>query len=412
MDTSRLRSAFFTFPGYGHLRPILPVAAELVDRGHEVTVVVADRYADDVARTGARVVTYRSEFPAAVPEVVTADDLAAAVVHYLEEAFAALPAAWAAFAEHPVDIVVEDALSTAVSGLVADRAGCPVVRAFPGFAGNDEVPVNGSEPDPDGPRFDAEHPAVAAFHRALPARLAALGVPGGAVDRVRARRAAANLVFVPREFQPRAECFDDSFVFVGAHNPPPPSGTWTPPADGSPVALISLGTSATHNPGFFRSCAEAFAGTGWRVVMTTADHLDADTAAWPDYVERYAWLDHNEVLPHTDVLVCQAGSGTLMDAFWHGVPVVTVPQQPDARVAARHVAELGLGRVHSGAVTGAAIRDAALAVAADTAVAARVAGMRSAARAAGGARRAADVLERVAAGSGITEDRGSDTTWT
>jgi MGT family glycosyltransferase len=114
----------------------------------------------------------------------------------------------------------------------------------------------------------------------------------------------------------------------------------------------------------------------------------------PDNVELHSWLDHRAVLPHTDVVVCQAGTGSLMDAFGHGVPVVAVPQRPEARVTAQQVERLGLGRALLDDVTGDDVRDAVLAVAADAAVAAEVARMRAAIKASGGAKRAADVLER------------------
>jgi MGT family glycosyltransferase len=413
VEVSRLHLAFFSFPGLGHLRPVLPVVRESLARGHDVSFVVAERFADMVAKTGARVITYESEFPAAVPDVVTADDLATVIACYFTEAFAALPVAWREFADRPADVFVEDALSTAVSGLVADRAGRPVVRVFPGFAGNDDVPLNGSEPEPGGPSLDPDHPAITGFQRELPERLAAYGIGQERLDRVQAGGAvAANLVFVPELFQPRAECFGDDFVFVGPEPPGDrPAAGWTPPADGARVVLVSLGTSSNGNPEFFRACGQAFAGSGWRVVMTTAGHVDEDTAAaMPDNVELHAWLDHHAVLPHADVVVCQAGAGSLMDAFGHGVPVVVVPQQPDAKAMARHVAALGLGRALLGPVTGTQVREAVDAVAADTATAARVAAMRSAIRSGGGATRAADVLERVAAGPPI--DRESDAAWT
>lgn len=413
MEVSRLHLAFFSFPGLGHLRPVLPVVRESLARGHDVSFVVADRFAGTVAKTGARVITYESEFPAAVPDVATADDLAAAVAAYLREAFAPLPAVRELADGDPVDLVVEDALSTAVSGIVADQAGCPVVRMFPGLAGNDEVPLNGSESDSEGPGLDPEHPAIAALRRDIPETLAAHGIATDRLEQIRAGGSvAANLVFVPKRFQPGSESFGDDFVFVGPEPPgDDPAAEWTPPTDGARVVLISLGTSSNSNPEFFRACGQVFAGTGWRVVMTTAGHVDdATSAVMPGNVELHGWLDHHAVLPHADVVVCQAGAGSLMDAFGHGVPVVVVPQQPDARAMARHVHEQGLGLALLGQVTGDQVREAAEAVVADTAMASRVTAMRSAIRSAGGARRAADVLERVAAGPSI--DRESDASWT
>ncbi|AXK36633.1 hypothetical protein DVA86_32760 [Streptomyces armeniacus] len=45
---------------FGHAKPAVEVAAELVRRGHRVTQVVDERYAGLAAEAGARVVTYRS----------------------------------------------------------------------------------------------------------------------------------------------------------------------------------------------------------------------------------------------------------------------------------------------------------------------------------------------------------------
>lgn len=402
VDVSGGHVAFFGFPGFGHLRPTLPVVRELVSRGHDVSYVVAERFAGVVAETGATVLTYPSAFPESMPDVHTADDLARVLAHYLDEAYAPLATAWPAFADRPVDLVVQDVLSTDVGALVARRAGCGVVRLFAGFGGNDEVPLNGSEPELAGPPLDPAHPALAACGERITALLGKFGLdapdalpPGG--------ETVANLVFVPRAFQPRPECFGEEFVFVG------PTGDdgaaadgWAAPGSDTPVVLVSLGTSSNSNPGFFTACGRAFAGTGWRVVMTTAGHVGDDVAAaMPDNVELHAWLDHRVVLPHTDVVVCQAGTGSLMDAFGHGVPVVAVPQRPETRAIAQQVERLGLGRSLVGDVSGDDVRDAVLAVAADAAVAGEVARMRAAIKAAGGAKKAADVLERaVRAGDG------------
>jgi MGT family glycosyltransferase len=393
VDVSGGHVAFFSFPGFGHIRPTLPVVRELLSRGHDVSYVVAERFAGVVAETGARVLTYPSAFPESMPDVHTADDLAEVLAHYLDEAYAPLATAWPEFADRPVDLVVQDVLSTDVGGLVARRAGCGVVRLFAGFGGNDEVPLNGSETELEGPSLDPAHPVLAACGERITTLLAKSGLAALPTEEA---EVVANLVFVPRAFQPRPECFGDEFVFVG------PTGDdgaaadgWAAPAEDVPVVLVSLGTSSNSNPGFFTACGQAFAGTGWRVVMTTAGHVGDDlAAAMPDNVELHSWLDHRAVLPHTDVVVCQAGTGSLMDAFGHGVPVVAVPQRPEARVTAQQVERLGLGRALLGDVTGDDVRDAVLAVAADAAVAAEVAGMRAAIKASGGAKRAADVLER------------------
>lgn len=57
---------WFGFPAYSHLKASLGMVEELIRRGHRVTYVVADRLADRVAETGARVVPYSSVFPASL----------------------------------------------------------------------------------------------------------------------------------------------------------------------------------------------------------------------------------------------------------------------------------------------------------------------------------------------------------
>ncbi|GAB3440750.1 glycosyltransferase [Streptomonospora sediminis] len=405
MDDTARNFAFFSFPRVGHIGPTLPVVRALRARGHTVTYVVGDRFGGLVAETGARTLCYPSDFPASVPRMTTSADLAEVVAAYLREGIAPLPIACTELAGRPVDVVVEDALSTVASRLVAERADCPVVRVFPGLAGNEQVPINGVEPGPGDPSLDPDHPAITAVAAELPERVRSCGLDTAELDRIRtARAAAANLVFVPRAFQPRAECFTDDFVFVGpssAARPAAAAAGWRPRADAAKVALVTLGTSANGNPGFFRSCADAFAGTGWQVLMAGGGHMDpAEMQDMPRETEPHAWLDFDAVLPHVDVMVCQAGAGTLMDAFRHGVPVVAVPQQPDARATAERTEQLGLGRVVRGEATGTAVRDAAMAVACDGRIARNVALMEAEIRGCPGAEGAADVLERIAAGQG------------
>ena len=399
MAAQRRHFAFFTFPRFGHVRPTLATVRLLVERGHRVSYVVADSYADAVAAAGATPLPYPSGFPAVVPLMRTADDLAEIFEAYLHEELAGLSTAWPAFADDAPDLVVEDALSSGTSRLVADRAGCSVVRVFAGLAGNDEVPLNGAEPDPGDPVLDPGHPVFARLGEDMAALLLAQGIDPEHGQRITATVVpAANLVYVPRSFQPRSECFDESFVFVGPGEPPPARGQWRPPP-GRRVALVSLGTCAPSNPRFFRDCAEAFAGTDWHLVMTTGGHLEPEQVReLPGSVELHTFLDHNLVLPHADVQVCQAGAGSLMDAFSRGIPVVAVPQQPDSRVVARHVEALGLGRaLLAEDVTGAAVRAAVDEVTGTAGTRDRVAAMAADIRAAGGATRAVEVLDELSA---------------
>lgn len=394
---SRRHVVFFGFPRVGHIRPTVAVVGELVRRGHRVSCVLAERYAEMAAGTGAEIIRYASDFPANLPALDDPAGQIDAVTGFLAEYFAPLSAVRGAFDPDPPDVVVEDALSTAVSGMVAERFGCPTVRTYPTFARQDAVSLS-EVLVAQAATLPVGHPVVQ-FWSDLRSRLRRCGLDRQQVAAMtRGRAATANLVFLPRRFQPGAEQFDDRYVFVGPVDESRERSVPWAPTTGRSVVLVSLGTSSRHNPHFFRECAVAFEGTGWQVVMTTSGHVvDGSAGNLPAHVETHEWLDHESVLPHTAVIVCQAGMGTLMGAFRHGVPVVAVPQQPDARENAEQVARLGLGRALLNEIDGTAVRAAVLAVAADERCRHRVAAMRAAIERSGGVSRAADLIEQLTA---------------
>jgi UDP:flavonoid glycosyltransferase YjiC (YdhE family) len=60
-------------------------------------------------------------------------------------------------------------------------------------------------------------------------------------------------------------------------------------------------------------------------------------------VERY--VDQALVLPRCDAVVCHGGSGTLVGALAHGLPLVVIPLGADQPFNAARCAELGVARV-------------------------------------------------------------------
>jgi MGT family glycosyltransferase len=214
-----------------------------------------------------------------------------------------------------------------------------------------------------------------------------------------------NVVFLPRQFQLHADDFDYRHAFVGPCRPPTPEAKgWLDASDDRPLVLISLGTTFNRNADFFRRCAAAFAGLSWRVVITLGS-AGVDPAELSDLtgVEVYRWAPHTVLLPRASVFVCHGGMGSMLEALSFGTPLVLVPPDiTEHRINARRAAELGLGRVLPfDTMTPGDLRDAVLRVAADEGVRVRVADMRRHVAEAGGAERAADVLEAAMTGSPV-----------
>jgi UDP:flavonoid glycosyltransferase YjiC (YdhE family) len=83
-----------------------------------------------------------------------------------------------------------------------------------------------------------------------------------------------------------------------------------------------------------------------------------------------------------------------MESLYRGTPLVVVPRSPDSFALAARVVELGVGRRLDGdRLTPDQLVATVLDVAADPGIRARVAELRQATHAAGGASRAADELE-------------------
>lgn len=388
------------FPAYGHIKATLGMVEELLRRGHRVTYVVADRLAGHVEGIGARVVPYASVFPESIAATETATTM---LLAFLRESFAPLEAALGAAAADPPQLVVHDALASDTAAALSRRHQVPTVRTYAGFGTNEQVPQNGTEADPAHAPADPADPRLRDLAGQLTARVEAAGVADLFADGLASGDdAAVNISFVVREFQIKGETFGDDYLFAGpCLRAADFTGSWSPPPGAPPVLLVSLGTSVNRRPDFFRSCAESFADSPWHVVMTLGSGVDpADLGPLPPNVEAHAWLPHLMVLEHATAFVCQGGTGSLMEAFHQGVPVVVVPQQPDQRAIAQQVVDLGVGRsVSPGDLDARTLRSAVEEIAADPEVRHRAAELGRSVRTAPGAAAVADRLEAVMAGA-------------
>jgi MGT family glycosyltransferase len=221
---------------------------------------------------------------------------------------------------------------------------------------------------------DLAHPDFAALEQRIDRLIELAGATELVADHAEPlpREGALNIAFVPKEFQIRAEEFDDSFVFAGPGiRPSEFTGDWTPPADGRPVVLVSLGTTTNKRPEVFRTLLDGLRDQPWRVVVTIG--RDGDAAALepvPDIVEIHRWLDQHSVLRHASLFVNQGGVGSVMQGLYWGVPQVLVTDDDDTALAGHQIVRLGLGReIHTDELTPELLRDSALAVLSDHTIA-------------------------------------------
>lgn len=387
--------AFLPYPAYGHMMPVLPVMAELVARGHRVTCFTAEEFEDRVRATGARACRYEPSLSSDPPPgVIDADECARSALKLLNASTGVLPSIEATFAEEAPDAVVYDTTLWLTGRLVAARWGRPSIQLSPTFISNEHFSLSDRSQEFGG-QIDPAHPAIKEFGVRLTEAVTNSSLREEQQAELFYGREEFTIAFLPRQFQFAGDTFDERHAFVGPTVGAPDAEAWQPPPGGAPVLLVSLGTTVNNNPDFFRHCVKAFGDLPWHIVMALGGRFDPDElGTLPPNVEAHRWVPLGAVLAHTSVFLCQSGMGSIMEALYAGVPMVVVPHHPEQHINAARLTELGLAEVVGHADASPDVLGAAVArVADDRAMRERVQDMSRHIRSAGGAVRAADVIE-------------------
>lgn len=392
---------FLVTPGHGHLNPTLGLAAELVRRGHRVTYPVPDPYHEAVRATGAEPVRYESPLQgmSGPPRKLTGSFFADFQIRLLDVSMAIAPALERHLAGELPDVISYDMMgpfAARVLGYAWDR---PLVATSPSLVFNEhftpwktfDVSTMPADDDPVIEEFRRRFVAFATGYGVPRERVKAMGTVFGTRDE-------PVIVFVPEWFQPAADTFGDRYTFAGpcltgraAQDDWQPSGT-------GPVLLVTLGTAFNDRPEFFRTCAGAFAGTPWQVVMSIGHRIDpAALGSLPANVTAHPHVPQLPILRQATAFISHGGMGSTMEALYHGVPLLVVPQMPEQQLNAERVTELGLGTLLlPDQVSAEAIRTAVSELATDEGVRARLAEVSRRMRATDAATLAADALESCA----------------
>ncbi|MFI6416653.1 macrolide-inactivating glycosyltransferase [Streptomyces sp. NPDC050842] len=384
--------AMFSIAAHGHVNPSLDVIRELVARGHRVSYAIPAPLAEKVAATGATPVVYASTLPTDDDPDAWGTELIDQVEPFLTDAVQALPQLAKAFEEDVPDLVLHD-ITAYPAPVLAHTWGVPSLSLWPNL-----VPWEGYEEEVAEPMF-AElkaSPRGQAYYARFAAWLAEHGVDTHP-DRLIARPRRA-LVLIPRALQPHADRVDESvYTFVGAcQGTRTDQGEWRRPAGAEKVALVSLGSSFTKQPEFYRACVEAFRTLPeWHVVLQIGRFVDrAELGELPENVEVHSWVPQLAILRQADVFVTHAGAGGSQEGLATATPMVAVPQAVDQFGNADMLQALGVARhLPREDVTPERLREAVLALVGDPEVTRRAARIQEAMAREGGTRRAADLIE-------------------
>ncbi|GGS31216.1 MULTISPECIES: macrolide-inactivating glycosyltransferase [Streptomyces] len=392
-ESPRAHIAMFSIAAHGHVNPSLDVIRELVDRGHRVSYAIPASFAEKVAATGAEPVIWTSTLPTDDDPDAWGTELIDNIEPFLADAIQALPQLAEAFAGDEPDLVLHD-ITSYPARVLAHRWGVPAVSLWPNL-----VPWDGYEKEVGEP-MTAELKQTErgkAYYARFESWLTENGLGHVPSDDFVARP-RRGLVLIPEALQPNADRVNrEMYTFVGAcQGDRADQGEWQRPAGAEKVLLVSLGSSFTKQPAFYRECVAAFGDLpGWHVVLQIGAHVDpAELGDVPGNVDVRTWVPQLAVLKQADAFITHAGAGGSQEGLATGTPMVAVPQAVDQFGNADMLQSLGVARhLPMEEADAASLREAVLALVDDPEVAARCARLSEQMAREGGTPRAADLIE-------------------
>ncbi|MEE8457163.1 MAG: glycosyltransferase [Acidimicrobiia bacterium] len=123
-----------------------------------------------------------------------------------------------------------------------------------------------------------------------------------------------------------------------------PSG-WERLVPDRELVLIALSTSDQNQGATLQRLCDACAQLEIEAVITTGPMVAPEDLDTSENVTAIDFVNHDHILPETDLLITHAGHGTVVAGLTYGVPMMCMPFGRDQDFNADRVAELGLGTV-------------------------------------------------------------------
>ena len=310
-----MRVLIVTWQAGGGVPPAVGLGRLLVARGHEVVVLGPRLYQARIERAGC---TWRS-IPAEAEFDPCAGRAAEEQRTYIRETFLGPAMAAGVTAEVEAgrpDVLVIDAmlLSTVCAAQMLGLPIAALVHTTHRFHGDPEIWGRWGFDEINELRAEFEQPPIS------PA--------GDTVFVEMQRRCDRELVVMPAEFDERSDG-RPNVVHVGPifeeHAAPAEWDLPWAPDDPVPLVVVSLSSQYMHHEEPMERILQALAGLPVHVLATTGLEMDPAEVRVPAGMEVRRYVPHVTVLPHAALVVTHAGTGTLMAAFAHAVPLVCIP---------------------------------------------------------------------------------------
>ncbi|PMR72550.1 glycosyl transferase [Billgrantia endophytica] len=398
-------------PAAGHVNPSAPLVRELIRRGIDVTFYATEEFRAVAEQAGA---TFRAYPDGTISSKVIADanahgGSAKVVQRLLEATQTLLPLLESELREDPPDAIMFD--SNALWGrMLATSLRRPAISLMT------TILVNASAFRSLTVRecLAVVWETATSLPGTLGARRRLLRSPGRDLlpsSPMFPARGDLTIFPIPAWIQPPDDRCDASSHFVGPSIDAAPHSEEIDRQlerlleDGTPLVLVSLGTLHRGGEDFFRSCIDAFAALPANVLLVVGRAMGpADFESVSSNIVVRAVVPQLTVLRQAAVFVTHGGMNSVMEGLHFEVPMVVIPQQVEQFLIGQAVADRGAGLVLRQHLSGQKVSTRELRTTVETLLddSSYTASARTLAATlheGGGAMEAADLIERLLAGS-------------
>ncbi|MBE5961355.1 MAG: glucosyltransferase [Lachnospiraceae bacterium] len=335
------RIVFFCIPAHGHTNPTIEVVRELVKRGNTVRYYSFEPFKDKIEEAGAEFIAcekYLPELRKQDEKKIGKDfsalmDMVMSTTENMEETV------YPELCKFHPDAIVSDSMC-GWGKLFAKRMKAFYICSTTTFAFN---------------RYTArlmKQNFLDIFRmmvgmRSVNKKIGVLKEKGyeinSMLDIIQNDNETNTIVFTSKEFQPMVETFSDRYYFVG---PSIPNFRVEKQKKKRPLIYISLGTVNNKNSRFYENCIKAFGDQDMDVIMSVGEQTDiASLGEIPANFEVKNRVIQTAVLQRADVFVTHCGMNSVNESLYYGVPMVLFPQQSEQGTVAMRTKEMGAGEL-------------------------------------------------------------------
>lgn len=332
--------AFFCIPAHGHTNPMLPVAAELVERGNTIRFYSFDEFEDKINATGAEFISCDVYLPklteqeeAGLKNISTTEmtlqdiRITLRMDSFLDKEFKTFKP----------DVIYSDSVCF-WGKLNAWKHHVPLVVSTSTFAFNQlssqymkNTPKELADMILGLPRVSKELKTLEPYGYHVK----------GALSLVQSDNQTDSIVYTSRRFQPYAESFSDHYAFVG---PSVFSKAVPDKTKECPLVYISMGTVINDRRDFYTKCIDALRDQNVNVVISCGNAVNRESlGVLPDNIHVYPYVDQLDILSKADVFITHCGMNSVSESLYMAAPMVLYPQTSEQKAVARRVMEIGAG---------------------------------------------------------------------